>query len=75
MIAAATAAWALRGLVGGTPVPMESPARAIPMGMARTKRRAKRTPVPTRYTQPGNLNDAIRVLQLKVPLTFRYSSV
>jgi len=27
------------------------------------------------YKQPGNLNDAIQVLQLKVPLLFRYSVV
>ena len=28
-----------------------------------------------RYWQPGNLNDAIRVLQLNVPLAFKYSVV
>ena len=28
-----------------------------------------------RYWQPGNLNDAIRVLQLNEPLAFRYSVV
>ncbi len=27
------------------------------------------------YTQPGNLKDAMRVLQLKVPLLFKYSVV
>lgn len=27
------------------------------------------------YRQPGNLNDAMRVLQLNVPLAFRYSVV
>ena len=28
-----------------------------------------------RYRQPGNLNDAIRVLQLNEPLAFKYSLV